>query len=169
MRHPPGNRSQIGPVAVVKRGSDIPTMQQDIKIGGTLWTRRVRAEKSLKVLPMSTTIFWTCCLQCQKQANLFFPSITYQQVRKLLSRILFPNSVREVAGQVDTGHGHPSTVPGITGPSKCLSERVQPFWACDSLENCLPCSSFDNCKKDLKKLDGQEMTFVHECSFEDGS
>ena len=72
---------------------------------------------------------------------------------KLLSRILFPKTVREVARH---GARSPFHCPWDNWAFEVLSERAQHFWAC--WENCLPCSSFDNCKKDLKKLDGQEMT-----------
>ena len=108
-------------------------------------------------------MFLTCCLQCPKTSKAGFSQHCVSASANFLSRILFPNSVREVAEAherilwecVSTLLNFRDTKTsrhGTRPPFHCPWDN----WAC--WEDCLPCSSFDICKKIFKKLDGQEMT-----------
>ena len=55
--------------AVVWRGSDVPTVQQGIKILGTPLGTTITCRTNWKGLPMSTNASWTCCLQSRTSSR----------------------------------------------------------------------------------------------------
>ena len=107
-----------------------------------------------------------------------------------LLRTVCPDSVRGVAeahdrglwecvcvvehhshpGTVDTGHGHPSTVFGRIGSSKCRPN--EPFGLLDQLGRFLAndqCSSSGSCRHDHQTVEWASGDSMSECSFEDRS